>query len=455
MAKNTIGKKKGNKIAKLIAAFFTIFVLLFVVILFRFAEQEKPQFAITNDILRLGASKEINFVAADSKSGIQSVTVQLKQKGKTATVYTKSYPRLGYFAKSGPETIEETITVIVKDIAFDDGSAELIATVNDFSWWNWMGGNIKTEKFPLTIDTKPPKITIIDSPHYISPGGSGVITYRINEKVEKHGLNINGYFHPGYSLSESKPDKFVAYIGLPHKSEKLDKSQVMAIDSAGNKGKANFSMIIKNAKKHSDKINIGDSFLDRKLPEFSENYPEITGTPVEQYVYVNNKIRKQNNKIISEITRKSSPTRLWEGRFKRMGRSSSKAVFADHRTYYYNNKKIDQQYHLGTDLASTRHAEVKAANHGIVVFAEYLGIYGNTVILDHGQGVFSLYSHMSQIKVAENDGIKKDEVIGNTGTSGMAGGDHLHFSILINGIFVNPLEWWDPNWLKLNITGII
>ena len=131
------------------------------------------------------------------------------------------------------------------------------------------------------------------------------------------------------------------------------------------------------------------------------------------------------------------------------------AGFAEHRTYYYNNEEIDKQVHLGIDLASTKRAEVHAANRGKVVFADYLGIYGNTVILDHGQGIFSLYSHLSEIGAAVDELKDKGAVIGLSGTTGMAGGDHLHFSMIVNGIFVSPLEWWDQQWLQLNIDDIL
>ena len=123
--------------------------------------------------------------------------------------------------------------------------------------------------------------------------------------------------------------------------------------------------------------------------------------------------------------------------------------------YYYKNKEIDKQVHLGIDLASTKRAEVHAANSGTVVFADYLGIYGNTVILDHGQGIFSLYSHLSEIDSTVGELKEKGTVIGLSGATGMAGGDHLHFSMIINGIFVTPLEWWDQQWLRLNIDDIL
>ena len=68
--------------------------------------------------------------------------------------------------------------------------------------------------------------------------------------------------------------------------------------------------------------------------------------------------------------------------------------------------------------------------------------------MDHGWGLFSLYSHLSQIKVEKGQKVNKGAVLGNTGATGMAGGDHLHFSVLVQGNFVNPLEWWDPHWIK-------
>jgi murein DD-endopeptidase MepM/ murein hydrolase activator NlpD len=138
-----------------------------------------------------------------------------------------------------------------------------------------------------------------------------------------------------------------------------------------------------------------------------------------------------------------------------MARSSRRSSFADDRSYYYKGKKIDEEYHLGVDLASVRHAQVEAANRGRVVFTGYLGLYGNAVIVDHGQGVFTLYGHLSQIKVKPGDLVEHDGLLGLSGATGMAGGDHLHFSILVNGIFVDPVEWWDAHWLQVNIEDIL
>ncbi|NNK93205.1 MAG: M23 family metallopeptidase, partial [Desulfobacterales bacterium] len=188
----------------------------------------------------------------------------------------------------------------------------------------------------------------------------------------------------------------------------------------------------------------------KKIPEFEQYYPKMSGELIDKYLYTNNIVRQENNKKISDLCKNPHPERLWNDRFLRMP-GSSRAGYADHRTYYYQSQSIDKQVHLGIDIASTKNADVKASARGIVVYADYLGIYGNMVLLDHGHGVFSLYSHLSQINVSPQDALEQGVVLGLTGTSGMAGGDHLHFSILVNGIFVTPKEWWDQHWLDVTI----
>ena len=123
------------------------------------------------------------------------------------------------------------------------------------------------------------------------------------------------------------------------------------------------------------------------------------------------------------------------------------ASFADYRTYRYNGQIVDHQTHLGFDLAGLQHMPIQAANDGVVVYAGFMGIYGNAVILDHGCGLQTLYGHMSSIDAKPGETVKRGQVIGRSGETGLAGGDHLHFTVLIDGIPVNPTEWWDPHWI--------
>jgi murein DD-endopeptidase MepM/ murein hydrolase activator NlpD len=454
MSLNEPSTKAGSKgkIYNIITILALLFLIAGIAAFIKFFEKERPQISLTEDIELLGANSTVAFSVADQKSGIREIKVLLKQGEKSASLFHKTYRQINLLTDKGPALVEEKVPVPIKSMGFDDGPAELEITCRDFSWWNWQAGNESFERYPLVIDTKPPRATLIYTPRYISPGGSGIAVYRLNEESKKHGVMIDGHFHPGFSVTQPPDGRFVAYIGLPYDMEKVENPHVIAIDKADNQGVSPFGMILKKVRYNKDKINISENFLTLKLPEFAQNYPELGGSLVEQYVYVNSEVRNKNYDVIKEVCSTSSPKQLWHDRFTRMSKSSTRSQYADHRSYYYDGKQIDKQVHLGIDLASTQRAQVSAANRGNVVFADYLGIYGNTVILDHGQGVFSLYAHLSQIDVAINDELEKNDRLGLSGTTGMAGGDHLHFSMLINGIFVNPLEWWDNQWIKINIT---
>ncbi|MCI5212206.1 MAG: M23 family metallopeptidase [Candidatus Electrothrix sp. ATG2] len=230
--------------------------------------------------------------------------------------------------------------------------------------------------------------------------------------------------------------------------------RVIADDQAGNEGSSTFSMHFKKAKEKKDRIRVSDGFLNKKIPEFLDSYPELTGTNLEKYLFVNRTVRVRNAEKIAAFCKTTANEQLWQDRFLRMA-GAGKAGFADQRTYYYQGKPIDHQTHLGMDIASTKRVEIEAANRGRVIFADYLGIYGNMVMIDHGQGLTSLYSHLSRIAVKVGQLVEKGEAIGNSGTTGMAGGDHLHFSMLVHGIFVTPVEWWDQHWIDVNINNII
>jgi len=425
-------------------------------ILVSFYERELPQASLLTDISRIGATKNIDLVLTDSKSGLQKVKVELVQGSRSVTVYEKSYSRQGLLHNSGPSRTEESMTLEVTSMKLKDGEAELVVTVSDYSWWNWMQGNLATLAYSVVLDTRPPLLHIVDAPRYIIPGGSGIVTYRLNEEPSLHGVLIDDDFHPGFPLLNKGEGVYGAIVGLRFDTERIISSAVTAVDLAGNSIAKPFGMILRKSTPKMDRINVSDGFLERKLPEFLSYYPDLIGKePLEQYLEINNRVRQENNEAIKEACRRSKPERLWEGRFQRMPRSSRRAGYAEYRTYYYNGREVDKQVHLGIDLASTRKAAVTAANFGEVVYADYLGIYGHVVIVDHGLGVFTLYSHLSQINVEVGEAVNKETVVGLTGVSGMAGGDHLHFSVLVNGIFVNPLEWWDKQWLNLNILNFL
>lgn len=419
-------------------------------------ERQAPQITLVTEIARVGRSKGLDLVLADSKRGLRTVEVWLVQDDKKVKVFEKSYAPQGWLGLSGPARAEETFELAPAELKFKDGDAALLVRVRDYSWWNWRQGNQAEGTFPTILDTHPPLVRIVDSTRYIIPGGSGVVTYKINEEVGEQGVLLNGNFFPGYPLPDKGEGVYGAVLALPYDTKLIEQSLVRAVDLAGNENRMPFGMVMRRSTKKEDRIEISDNFLNSKLPEFDSYYPELVGkAPLEQYLEINGRIRRENNAKIREACSNSKPERMWDGRFHRLPRSSRRASFAEYRTYYYHGKEIDHQVHLGIDLASTTHAPVKAAARGQVAFTGYLGIYGNMVIIDHGFGVFTLYSHLSQIEVEVGNPVSQETVIGKTGKTGMAGGDHLHFSVLVDGIFVNPLEWWDTQWLNLNILNYL
>jgi len=142
---------------------------------------------------------------------------------------------------------------------------------------------------------------------------------------------------------------------------------------------------------------------------------------------------------------------LWQGAFSQLSNSKVEANFADARTYVYKDEAIDNAYHLGYDLSVTKHYPAEAANSGVVAFVGDLGIYGNTVIIDHGLGLFTLYSHLSAVDVKVGDKIKQQQAIGKTGETGLAVGDHLHYGVYLHGLAILPVEWWDEKWIRDNV----
>jgi murein DD-endopeptidase MepM/ murein hydrolase activator NlpD len=415
-----------------------------------FFEGEPPHADFDGTAAFLNGDGIIEYQVSDSGSGIRAIRIWVIQGDQQKLLLDKENPRNGYRSPVGPREDSGLLVLNPQTTALKDGDIQLRMEVTDFSMGNWLAGNTTVLEKQLTIDTVPPEIELLHSEKYISPGGSGIVIYRLSENELIHGVTVNGRFSRGFPAVSGEETVFICYFGLPYDTELIEELAVTVRDKAQNIATMPFRTVLKKNQKKTDTITVSEGFLNRKIPEFQQHYPEMKGEFIDKYLYANSSVRTENNMEITKLCQNPSAKRYWDGSFARMA-GSSRAGFADHRTYMFNGEAVDHQVHLGMDIASTRKAPVRAANTGKVVFGDYLGIYGNMVLLDHGQGVFSLYSHLSQINVSPGDLVDRDSIIGLTGTTGMAGGDHLHFSMLVHGIFVNPKEWWDKNWIEANI----
>jgi murein DD-endopeptidase MepM/ murein hydrolase activator NlpD len=314
-----------------------------------------------------------------------------------------------------------------------------------------------TARRELTVRLDPPRVSVVSIHHFINLGGAEFVVLRATPDDVEAGVQVGDAryrFYPGSAVGLSDPALRVGFFALRHDQDLNTRITAYARDVAGNQVTTPVEHQPFVKKFVQSKIPIDQRFLDRVVPAIASHTPELkvdTGSPeglLKGFLEINGNLRKTNGDYIASLAAKSEPRMLWKDAFAQMGNSQVESRFADRRTYYFDDKEIDKQVHLGFDLASVQQAPVHASNAGVVVHADFLGIYGNCVILDHGLGVQTLYAHLSLIGVKVGDSVTKGQELGRTGATGLAGGDHLHFTILLQGTPVNPVEWWDQHWLQ-------
>lgn len=313
----------------------------------------------------------------------------------------------------------------------------------------------------LTARLDPPRVAVISLHHFINLGGAEFVVMRATPEDVDAGIRIGDVSYPAYpgsAVGIGDPAVRVGFFALQHDQDLNVRKVAYARDAAGNEVTTPLEHRPFVKKFVQSKIPIDQRFLDRVVPAIASHTPELkidTNSPdglLKGFLEINGNLRKKNGDYISSLAAKSEPRMLWTEAFAQMGNSQVESRFADRRTYFFGDQEIDKQVHLGFDLASVQQAPIHSSNAGKVVHADYLGIYGNCVIVDHGLGVQSLYAHLSQIGVKVGDTVTKGQELGRSGATGLAGGDHLHFTMLVNGVPVNPVEWWDAHWMQDRVT---
>ncbi len=425
-------------------------------------ESKEPVIKLELPSQYLKKSYEMSLSVSDQGTGLREVKVAIEQEGKEKSLFSTTYENAGIknlFFGSGVKQDSFDIPVEFWKYGMSDGKAVIRVYASDYSWHGWNKGNRVHAEKEVIIDTKPPKINVLTKKHNVERGGTGLVIYRLHEKGIKSGVKVGDNFFPGYSGMFDDENVRACFFALDHTQGPGTEIFVFAEDKAGNTSKRGFYYYIRDDDYPTDVLNISDSFLERKMPEFDvgpeQDFDRFDNPLLEKFLYVNSTLRKQNyNEILAPVSGTQNRV-LWKDRFLRLPGSARRAGYADRRIYKYKGKKVDEAIHLGIDLASTRMDDVPAANSGRVILAADVGIYGKSVLIDHGFGLSTLYSHLTDFAVSVGDTVKKGDIIGTTGSTGFAGGDHLHFGVAVDKVFVNPVEWWDGTWIKNNITSKI
>ena len=406
-------------------------------------EWYKPQIKVSPDTDTLGLAP-IEIEINERGTGLKSVSVSLNAGGTEIPLFTEQYDQ---------PVMQKTLTVVSSKLAgVKEGPAVFRISARDRSLWSFFRGNEAVVQKNVTIDITPPTLELIADDPYINFGGAGIIVYKTSADAVSSGVKIGSYFFPGYKGQVKDPNAYMVFFAHPYNVSENAKAVLVATDKAGNIRQMKLSYTLKDVRYKKSTIPISDEFIQSKVAPLVNDVGARQQAPKEVFIKVNHDLRKENDEKIRLIGQKTADKMLWNGPFIQLSNSKVEANFADARTYIYHDQAIDTAYHLGFDLSVTKRYPVEAANSGVVSFAGDLGIYGNAIIIDHGLGLSSLYGHLSSIDVKVGDPIKQQQVIGKTGETGLAVGDHLHFATLLQGVPVLPKEWWDPKWIKDNLT---
>ncbi|ABB43950.1 Peptidase M23B [Sulfurimonas denitrificans DSM 1251] len=413
-------------------------------------EREAPAIALDSD--GYWNLKDPLKLSIQDVSGLKSYKVTLKSSSEDTVLYHEQFME----AKS---PIELKIESPKSAYTMKDKEIKIVVEALDASKWNFFQGNSTQREYSLKIDKKRPLVSIIGNSYKISKGGSALVIFKIEDENLKD-FYIETNFDKKFKAQPFyKEGYYIALLAWPIMESNF-KATVVVEDYAKNTTQVYIPLYLREKSYKVSNIKLSDSFLKGKIAELAEEFEETQGVTdsIEQFKLINETVRLKNESLIHEITSKVPQKMVQDFHINSMYPLKNGAVvahFGDHRIYSYNDKDVSESYHMGLDLASNAQAEIRPQNGGEVVYSEYNGLYGNMPIISHGLGLYTLYGHCSSIVVNNGDVVGNGAHIANTGKSGYAMGDHLHFGVLVQGIEVHPAEWMDDEWMKLNITDII
>jgi hypothetical protein len=399
------------------------------------ARSATPQLDVPSPVAVLGEATPVSVHVRDPR-GVRKLAASIEQNGVRYPVWQNAQPTnladsTWSFAAGTKATPQ-----------LRDGSAKLIldATSNDL-----LRKTAHWER-DIRVATRPPSISVDAEQHYLYLGMAELATFDVAGGWTEAGVRVGDQTFRAWPMPGGKPGMFSLFAFAWNMSPG---TAPMVYASNGSGSDVTSPLVVIFPKKEQPKysthdLQVSDAFLQKVVNELD---PNGSGDPVARFVKINSEMRLRNNHTLAELRFKTADRFLWSQPFARQAHSQAEASFADVRNYIYHGKKIDQQVHLGYDLAVTQHVGVEASNDGRIVYAAPLGIYGNCIVLDHGYGLQTIYGHLSQINVHVGDMIKRGQVMGLSGMTGMAGGDHIHFAMQLDGVQIDPKEWWDSHWI--------
>lgn len=416
---------------------------------------EGPVIEITGPAV-IGQTGEISVVVTAPGGELTGLVVELVQGGASAPVFELGEETRGVLEIAGDRVTltRPTGKRLVPTLAA--GTAQVTVTAVRPVLFGLREAR-STAARDVEVRLTPPQIAVLSRLHYVNHGGSEMVVYRVTPPDAESGVRVGEHEYRGFpargaGIGAADPGLRVAFFALLWDQPLDTPITVFARDPVGNEASGGFDFRVFPKPIRASTIRVDDRFFARVVPSILQNSPELVvddpNDLLAAYLAINRDLRRMNDQTIAALAEQTAPEILWRGPFEQLTNSAVEAGFADQRTYVYEGQGVDHQVHLGFDLASTAAAPVRASNRGRVVHAGWLGIYGHCVIVDHGMGLQSLYAHLSSIGVNRDQLVDGGSELGRSGATGLAGGDHLHFTMLLGGHAVTPVDWWSAQWVQ-------
>jgi murein DD-endopeptidase MepM/ murein hydrolase activator NlpD len=418
-----------------------------------------PSIAIITPKTTIGLQTPLDVTIEAPGSRFARVEIRLEQGGSSSTLFSLDSPSDATLTQETADRIRVSRPVGKRALpSLQEGTARLVVVASRRVFFGLRKPQSE-RSVEVRVRFTPPRVSIVSTHHFVNHGGAEMAIYRVAPPDVVSGVRVGDTLYPGFPASgigvaNADAGLKVVFFALLHDQDLNTPIQLYARDDAGNEARGQFDYRVFPKPLYRSRVDLADAFLDRVVPEILSHVPELGPPPaagenmLPGFLRINRELRQKNADEIRALAVKTGAQAFWDGPFRQLGNSKVESRFAEHRTYLYKGQEVDQQVHLGYDLAVTANIPVLAGNRGKVLYADYLGIYGNTVILDHGLGVQSLYGHLASIDVKPGDSVEKNQQLGRSGMTGLAAGDHVHFAVLVDGTPVSPVEWWDPHWIE-------
>jgi len=383
-------------------------------------------------------------VQVSAPHGARHVAAYIEQNGARYALFEQAAPARRVFWQR--HVAPQTMTFDAgknKAPNLKDGKAKITveAVSNDFR------GDTTTTNWEVNVVLASPRVIPDDLQHYVNQGGMELLTLTTSGSWNEAGVKVGNYEFRSFPLPGGDPNRRFAMFAYPWDLPPDITPVAFARNQAGTEATGHFWFKLFPKKFRVRDFPIDDALMQKLVDSVDPTGQLAPGKDlVSRFLYINGELRRKNNKQLADLRFKTEEKALWDGPFLHWGKEE--ADFADVRNYIFHGQKIDQQVHLGFDLSDVENGPVQAANDGRVAWASDLGIYGNCIVVDHGYSLQSIYGHLREIDVKVGDMVKKGQKMGIAGQTGLAGGVHVHFGMQIDGVQINPREWWDEHWIK-------